>query len=90
MLTGAARPLLDRWFESEQLKATQEYIGQLQKSGVVKKPIVTEVAPLKAFFKAEDYHQDYLASHTDQPYIVYNDLPKLERLKRQYPELYHK
>jgi peptide-methionine (S)-S-oxide reductase len=44
--------------------------------------------PFKAFFRAEDYHQDYLQNHTDQPYIVYNDLPKLEHLKKQFPELY--
>jgi peptide-methionine (S)-S-oxide reductase len=50
---------------------------------------VTEVVPFNAFFRAEEYHQDYLQTHTDQPYIVYNDLPKLEHLKKQFPELYH-
>jgi peptide-methionine (S)-S-oxide reductase len=43
--------------------------------------------PLEAFYRAEEYHQDYLAKHTEEPYIVYNDLPKLERLKQQFPEL---
>ena len=46
------------------------------------------VVPLKAFYAAEDYHQDYLAHHLTQPYIVYNDLPKVENLKTRYPELY--
>jgi peptide-methionine (S)-S-oxide reductase len=46
-------------------------------------------AAYMAFFRAEDYHQDYLKTHTDQPYIVYNDLPKLEHLKKQFPDLYH-
>ena len=46
------------------------------------------VVPLKAFYAAEDYHQDYLAHHLTQPYIVYNDLPKVENLKTGYPKLY--
>lgn len=51
-------------------------------------PIVTQVVPLKAFYPAEDYHQNYLALHPMQPYIVFHDKPKLEQLKRQFPELY--
>jgi peptide-methionine (S)-S-oxide reductase len=51
---------------------------------------VTQVVPLKGFYPAEEYHQNYLALHTDQPYIVYNDLPKLTRLQEQLPELYQK
>lgn len=50
--------------------------------------IVTQVVPRRAFYAAEDYHQDYLAHHLTQPYIVYNDLPKVENLKTRYPELY--
>jgi peptide-methionine (S)-S-oxide reductase len=46
--------------------------------------------PFEAFYRAEEYHQDYLANHPNDPYIVYNDLPKLERLKQQFPELYRK
>ncbi len=57
---------------------------------VYPRKIVTELVPFKAFFRAEDYHQDYLQTHTDQPYIVYNDLPKLEHLKKQFPELCRK
>jgi peptide-methionine (S)-S-oxide reductase len=49
---------------------------------------VTEVAPLRAFHTAEAYHQDYLVRHPNQPYIVINDAPKLEHLKRQFPALY--
>ena len=74
----------------EQRRIAAAYIEQLDAAKVYPRKIATEVAPLKVFFKAEGYHQDYLESHTDQPYIVYNDLPKLERLKKQFPELYHK
>jgi peptide-methionine (S)-S-oxide reductase len=51
---------------------------------------VTEVTPLKGFYAAEDYHQNYLALHPDQPYIVINDLPKLASLRSELPELYAK
>jgi peptide-methionine (S)-S-oxide reductase len=73
----------------EQQRIATAYIGQLDAAKVYPRKIVTEVAPFKAFFRAEEYHQDYLQTHTDQPYIVYNDLPKLEHLKKQFPELYH-
>lgn len=51
-------------------------------------PVVTQVVPLKAFYAAEDYHQNYLARHPFQPYIVFHDKPKLEQLRKQFPELY--
>jgi peptide-methionine (S)-S-oxide reductase len=51
-------------------------------------PIVTQVVPFERFYPAEDYHQNYLALHPDQPYIVFNDAPKLRRLKEQFPALY--
>src|SRR6195256_3620422 len=73
----------------EQQRIATAYIGQLDAAKVYPRKIVTEVVPLKAFFRAEEYHQDYLQSHTDQPYIVYNDLPKLEHLKKEFAELYH-
>jgi peptide-methionine (S)-S-oxide reductase len=73
----------------EQQRIAAAYIEQLDAAKVYPRKIVTEVVPFKAFFRAEDYHQDYLQTHTDQPYIVYNDLPKLEHLKKQFPELYH-
>jgi peptide-methionine (S)-S-oxide reductase len=64
------------------------YIAQLQKARLFPRPIVTQVAPLKAFHDAEAYHQDYLAHHPNQPYIVINDLPKIADLKKQFPALY--
>ena len=72
----------------EQRRIANAYIEQLDAAKVYPRKIVSEVVPFKAFFPAEDYHQDYLKTHTDQPYIVYNDLPKLEHLKKQFPELY--
>jgi peptide-methionine (S)-S-oxide reductase len=74
----------------EQQHIATAYIAQLDAAKVYPRKIVTELVPFKAFFRAEDYHQDYLQTHTDQPYIVYNDLPKLEHLKKQFPELYRK
>ena len=73
----------------EQQRIAAAYIEQLNLAKAYPGKIVTEVVPFKAFFRAEDYHQDYLQTHTDQPYIVYNDLPKLEHLKKQFPDLYH-
>jgi len=51
-------------------------------------PVVTQVIPLKAFYAAEDYHQNYLALHPFQPYIVFHDKPKVENLRKQFPALY--
>ena len=72
----------------DQKRAAQAYIAQLTQSRTYQRPIVTQVVPLQAFFAAEAYHQDYLAQHPTQPYIVYNDLPKVEHLKTTFPELY--
>jgi peptide-methionine (S)-S-oxide reductase len=72
----------------DQKHAAQSYIAQLTASKAYSRPIVTEVVPLQAFFVAEAYHQDYLAQHLTQPYIVYNDLPKVESLRVKFPELY--
>jgi peptide-methionine (S)-S-oxide reductase len=66
----------------------QAYIAQLTKAKIYKAPIVTEVAPLEAFYVAEDYHQDYMEAHPNQPYIVYNDAPKVANLRKQFPQLY--
>jgi peptide-methionine (S)-S-oxide reductase len=74
--------------DEDQKKAALDYITQLTNAKVFAKPIVTEVAPLKAFYEAEAYHQNYLATHMDQPYIVINDIPKVENLKKQFPDLY--
>ena len=74
----------------EQERVAKAYIAQLDAAKTFPKPIVTEVTPLKAFYAAEDYHQNYLALHPNEPYIVYNDLPKLAALKTDLPELYVK
>jgi peptide-methionine (S)-S-oxide reductase len=73
---------------AEQERVAQAYIAQLKEAKSFRRPIVTEVAPLKAFYQAEAYHQNYLAQHPDQPYIVINDLPKLAALKTELPQLY--
>ena len=72
----------------EQKRIAESYIAQLDHAKVFASKIVTQVAPLKSFHEAEGYHQNYLATHMDEPYIVYNDLPKLENLRKQLPELY--
>src|SRR6266498_2713742 len=72
----------------EQKRIAQAYIAQLNRAKVFARPIVTQVAALQSFNDAEGYHQDYLVHHLDQPYIVINDLPKLEDLRKQLPGLY--
>jgi len=72
----------------EQRSATVQYIAWLQQSGKVKGKIVTEVAPLSAFYVAAPYHQEYATLHPNEPYIRYNDLPKIAALKQQYPQLW--
>jgi len=72
----------------DQKKAADSYIAKLTSDKAFSKPIVTQVVPLKGFYEAEDYHQNYLANHMDQPYIVINDIPKVENLKKQFPDLY--
>jgi peptide-methionine (S)-S-oxide reductase len=74
--------------DEAQAAAAQSYIAQLDKTGVYRQKIVTKIEPRTTFSAAEDYHQDYLVQHPHQPYIVYNDLPKIEALKRLYPDLY--
>jgi peptide-methionine (S)-S-oxide reductase len=64
------------------------YIKQLDEAGNFPKPIVTKVNPLNAFYPAEEYHQDFLLRNPRYPYIVYNDLPKVENLKRVFPQFY--
>ncbi|MGI8918130.1 MAG: peptide-methionine (S)-S-oxide reductase MsrA [Pyrinomonadaceae bacterium] len=74
----------------EQKRIAEAYIKQLDRAKVFNQPIVTQVRPLEAFHDAEAYHQDYLAQHPDEPYIVINDMPKVENLRTQMPELYRK
>jgi peptide-methionine (S)-S-oxide reductase len=72
----------------EQKSIAQAYISQLDAAKVYSRPLVTKVEPFQAFYPAEDYHQDYLKNNPNNPYIMYNDLPKLENLKRVFPTLY--
>ena len=72
----------------EQKKVTDAYIAQLNAAKVYPKPIVTKVGPLEAFYAAEGYHQDYLTLHPSQPYIAFNDIPKVENLKKLFAENY--
>jgi peptide-methionine (S)-S-oxide reductase len=72
----------------DQKRIAEAYIAQLDKSHVFPRPIVTQVVPLQAFYPAEAYHQDYAAIHPNNPYIVYNDAPKVAHLHQEFPELY--
>ncbi|WP_022722458.1 peptide-methionine (S)-S-oxide reductase MsrA [Rhodopseudomonas sp. B29] len=72
----------------EQKQVADAYIAQLDAAKVYGRPIVTKVGPLEAFYAAEGYHQDYLTLHPNQPYIAYNDLPKIENLKKLFPKDY--
>ncbi len=72
----------------EQAKFAKAYIAQLNEARVYKAAIVTKIEPGKEFFPAEGYHQDYLTLHPNQPYIVYNDLPKIKNLQRLYPDIF--
>ncbi|MEQ1606589.1 MAG: peptide-methionine (S)-S-oxide reductase MsrA [Pyrinomonadaceae bacterium] len=72
----------------EQKKAAQDFIEALDKSKALSKPVVTEVSPLKKFYPAEDYHQDFMKKNPKHGYIVVNDKPKVEDLKKRFPEFY--
>jgi peptide-methionine (S)-S-oxide reductase len=72
----------------EQKKVADAYMTQLNAAKVYKKPIVTKLGPLESFYPAEAYHQDYLTLHPNQPYIAYNDLPKIENLKKLFAANY--
>ena len=73
---------------AEQQAAAKSFIASLTGAKAFPKPIVTEVAPLKGFFMAEQYHQDFVANNPKHPYVVYHDLPKLERLKSGFPQVF--
>jgi peptide-methionine (S)-S-oxide reductase len=75
------------YVNDDQKRIAQAYIAQLNAAHVYRRAIVTQVVPLKGFYAAEDYHQHYLTLHPDAPYIVYNDLPKIEALKKQLPQM---
>ena len=71
----------------EQKRVAEAYIQQLNGAKVFRHPIVTQVVPLKGFYAAEEYHQNFIERNPDYPYVVYNDLPKLDQLKKKYPDL---
>ena len=73
---------------SEQQKIAQSTIQQLTAAHTFSAPIVTQVVPLQQFYPAEEHHQNYLALHPYQPYIVFNDQPKVEQLRKQFSALY--
>lgn len=73
---------------AEQQKVASSYIAQLTAAKAFNAPIVTQVVPLKAFYPAEAYHQHYYQLHPDNPYIVFNDAPKVARLQQLFPGLY--
>jgi peptide-methionine (S)-S-oxide reductase len=72
----------------EQARVAKAYIAQLDQAKVFGSPIVTQVVALPAFYEAEAYHQNYAALHPNEPYIAFNDLPKVDHLKAQFPALY--
>jgi peptide-methionine (S)-S-oxide reductase len=72
----------------EQKKIAEAYIAQLDQAKVFRHKIVTQVVPLKAFYPAEAYHQDYATRHPNELYIVYNDAPKVAHLRQEFPGLY--
>jgi peptide-methionine (S)-S-oxide reductase len=72
----------------EQKKIAESYITQLDKAGVFPRRIVTQVVALQAFYPAEAHHQNYAALHPNEPYIYFNDAPKVEHLRQEFPDLY--
>ena len=74
--------------DAKQKKSADAFIAALNNSKAFDKPMATEVSPLTGFFEAEEHHQNYLKRHPDDPYIVYNDLPKLKELKTKFPTLF--
>jgi len=74
--------------DPNQKRVAEAYVAQLDRARVFHDPIVTQIVPLKAFYPAEDYHQNYATIHPDDPYIVFNDAPKVAHLRQLFPELF--
>ncbi|HML08284.1 MAG TPA: peptide-methionine (S)-S-oxide reductase MsrA [Xanthobacteraceae bacterium] len=74
--------------DDEQKRIAKDYIAELDKAHVFPGPIVTQLEPLSGFYRAEEYHQDFAVLHPTYPYIVFNDRPKVENLKRLFAALY--
>jgi len=80
--------IVRQFFPEIPSRRADDYIAQLNGEHVFDVPIVTKIEPGRDFYPAENYHQDFLARNPRYPYIVINDLPKIENLKRLFPELY--
>ena len=76
------------YLSDEQKKISTAYIAQLDAAHVFPKPIVTQVTPLKGFYDAESYHQDYALHNPNHPYILVCDRPKIDALKKEFPDLF--
>lgn len=76
------------YMDDSQKKIAEAYIAQLDKAKVFERPIVTTVSADTGFYAAEDYHQDFLVNNPDNPYIVFNDLPKVHNLEKLFPRIY--
>jgi peptide-methionine (S)-S-oxide reductase len=76
------------YVNDDQKRVANAYISQLDEAKVFPKKIVTQVTPLKGFYRAEDYHQDYALHNPGNPYIQVCDRPKIEALKQQFPDLF--
>ncbi len=76
--------------DAEQKRVAEAYIRQLSDAQVFRRPIVTEVVPLRGFYRAEEYHQDFVKRNPGHPYVVANAYPKLHKLKKTWPELVKK
>jgi peptide-methionine (S)-S-oxide reductase len=75
------------YMNDDQKRVAEAYIQQLENAKVFSRRIVTQVVPFRGFYAAETYHQHFLDRNPNNPYIVYNDLPKLQQLKKQYPQM---
>ena len=72
----------------DEKRVTDAYVAQLDRAKVFPDRIVTQVVPLPAFYPAEAYHQNYATRHPDEPYIMFNDAPKVAHLRQLFPDLY--
>jgi peptide-methionine (S)-S-oxide reductase len=86
--TGSQYRSVIFYSSDEQKHIAEAYISQLEQARSFRQPIVTQVVPLKAFYAAEPYHQNYARFHPDDPYIALNDAPKVEHLREEFPDLY--
>jgi peptide-methionine (S)-S-oxide reductase len=86
--TGSQYRSVIFYADDEQKRIARSFIDKLTADKVYRRPIVTQLVALENFYPAEDYHQNYLAQHPDDPYIVTHDQPKVESLKKQFPDLY--